>query len=805
MATEIDCFKHIHEIPKESKRAMTTAALFTRIFQQYLDANCCPYMDEAEHKTFSAELLDHVLIVGGFCRDILVNRAVNDIDIMVNLRELNKLQRKHLIEYHSKTSQQDKNCRCVHWQRYLNKLTVDAAFTKEQEELPELERMHNMNHILNANFWLDILRADERLASTMSVADFPSEGYHSVQIVNSVKYGGIDCDTQRIDIVDTFRVDQALQTFSLQKDAKRFHRKSRQLSMTGLDILCADLGQNKAREEKPATNARPIGGKTKTHRRRLTSKQMYNLDFDMGTECDDEQYIAIEVPVYSGKVRYKLLNYDLSINTCILPLSNILKLKEFNTAHANHRTPNMTWSECVENGLGECDGIKDCINNKVLRPPGHIAQCSILAHPQSYVFWRVVGWKIVCPDFEVRVDLLKALQDDFKTWLTPEWFAQLENRNQFMALLLHTLERDCKTIGDVKQMLSVMADLGFTSLFVAVAQQSAEVRRQMTQCIHECNNGNLARNEICEAFNEHALALLSDDEYDELEWSEQLQLEEVLESTENQLQRQKTRNLELRGDNDRTSETAAQLEEALDEAKRQTVDVTKSLEKTKERLTRAKTRNLELKKQLNEFKEKLAAVELARKTAEDSNEICQEQLCVLKADSRAKDSSIEKLSLQNEQLKRKADGLANDSQRMQQQLQQQEKQFQEMRQGASQMQQTMQQQEMQFQKMRQGDFQRMDSYAKTVAMLKEKNSKLAAQVQKAQLSSEVTELALCTELQKVKDENKLLVQSKKDLTMRTAKQIDEMRNYLKQYQEAAEKGSYRRVCSRIGHSASQSM
>jgi len=746
MATEIDCFKHIHEIPKESKRAMTTAALFTRIFQQYLDANCCPYMDEAEHKTFSAELLDHVLIVGGFCRDILVNRAVNDIDIMVNLRELNKLQRKHLIEYHSKTSQQDKNCRCVHWQRYLNKLTVDAAFTKEQEELPELERMHNMNHILNANFWLDILRADERLASTMSVADFPSEGYHSVQIVNSVKYGGIDCDTQRIDIVDTFRVDQALQTFSLQKDAKRFHRKSRQLSMTGLDILCADLGQNKAREEKPATNARPIGGKTKTHRRRLTSKQMYNLDFDMGTECDDEQYIAIEVPVYSGKVRYKLLNYDLSINTCILPLSNILKLKEFNTAHANHRTPNMTWSECVENGLGECDGIKDCINNKVLRPPGHIAQCSILAHPQSYVFWRVVGWKIVCPDFEVRVDLLKALQDDFKTWLTPEWFAQLENRNQFMALLLHTLERDCKTIGDVKQMLSVMADLGFTSLFVNVAQQSSEVRRKMTQCIRECNNGNLARNEICEAFNEHALALLSDDEFENLEWSEQLQLEEV-----------------------------------LDEAKRQTVDVTKSLENTEERLTRAKADNIRIRDDHDRSSEVLAKLK--------------EQLNEYKEQLAAKDSSIEALSNQNKLLKMNADRLANDSQRMQQQLQFQDMQFQEMRQGA---------------------YQKVDSYAKTVAVLNEMNSKLEAQVDELKVQAVQAEtaqlralknnvLTLRVELQKLRDQNKLLVQSKKDLTMRTAKQIDEMRNYLKQYQEAAEKGSYRRVCSRIGHSASQSM
>eukprot|EP01083_Nonionella_stella_P194368 716915_1 len=43
-----------------------------------------------------------------------------------------------------------------------------------------------------------------------------------------------------------------------------------------------------------------------------------------GGDDDDDakgsrpEYITIEVPIYSGKVRYKLLNYDFSINTCIL-------------------------------------------------------------------------------------------------------------------------------------------------------------------------------------------------------------------------------------------------------------------------------------------------------------------------------------------------------------------------------------------------------------------------------------------------------------------------------------------------------
>jgi len=609
MATEID-FKDNHEIPKESKRAMTTAALFTSIFQKYLEQNRCEYVDDEEElNQFSAELLDHVIIVGGFCRDILLKRPVNDIDIVINLRELTKLQTNHLKKYHSKSSEQDINCRCVYWQRYLNKLNVDDEFTKAQLALPELEMMHNLNYILNANFWLGILRGDKSLDNKLSIKDFPRNGYHSAQVVGSVVYGGIDCDHQRIDIIDTFHVDKALQHDETDsKLIEVFHRKSRQLSMTGLDITRADLGQNKSREEKPAAaNKTASGGDTGGlemsaggggggarggRHGRLASMAMIdvkiddmggNFGFGMGNKSrDEQQYIAIEVPIYSGKVRYKLLNYDFSINTCILPLSNIIKLKEYNNEDANATDERMTWIEIVENGLGECDGIEDCTIEKVLRSPEH-DHCSILAHPQGYVFWRIVRWKIACPDFKVDAGLVQAQQEDFGKWLTPEWFAQLENRVKFMAFLQHTLERDCKTITDVKQMLSVMAELEFTPLFAQVAQQSPVVRRKMTQCIRECNNGNLARNEIREAFSEHALALVTDDELEMAQSKEQ------------------------------------ELEQALYDAKRETARVQETLDGTVMQLKRAKDEInalrgdrdevARLRKELRDYKERLAAAE----------------------------------------------------------------------------------------------------------------------------------------------------------------------------------------------------
>ena len=94
---------------------------------------------------------------------------------------------------------------------------------------------------------------------------------------------------------------------------------------------------------------------------------------------------------------------------------------------------------------------------------------------------------------------MQALQDDFGRWLTHHWFAQLENRATFMAFLRHTLERDCRDIGDVRAMLCVMQELQFTPLFAQVVHQSAVVRQKLTETIRDCNNENLARNAMTQA------------------------------------------------------------------------------------------------------------------------------------------------------------------------------------------------------------------------------------------------------------------------------------------------------------------
>merc|ERR1712233_126388 len=72
-------------------------------------------------------------------------------------------------------------------------------------------------------------------------------------------------------------------------------------------------------------------------------------------DSDKQQYVVLEVPIYSGKVRYKLLNYDFSINTCILPLSNVLQLMQYNNEYdhsinGNQNKDPITWGDMIENG-----------------------------------------------------------------------------------------------------------------------------------------------------------------------------------------------------------------------------------------------------------------------------------------------------------------------------------------------------------------------------------------------------------------------------------------------------------------------
>ena len=405
--------------PFETTRAMSTVALLTDAFRRYLDHNKCEFIpkDSEELDQFTSEFLDHVIVVGGFCRDILLNRKINDIDIIINLRELTKLQTNHLKKYHSKRENQGRDIKCAYWSRYMAKMCPHAGkINEEQKHNPEIQMMHNFNFILNADFWISILRKDKRFDNLLSTVDQDTKGFISCEIVNDLKYGDVNLNHQKIDIIDTFHVDRSPEDHDMfdSEQIKQIHRKSRQLSMSGMDIESMgaaamasvdNMGggdddddddddykdsSERGSKSRPEVDTEPA---RKPRKNRLKSMIIQQPDIgDLGNDfgnfggfnkgdSDKQQYVVLEVPIYSGKVRYKLLNYDFSINTCILPLSNVLQLMQYNneydhTINGNEHNQPLTWKDVIENGLGECDGMEDCTQDKVLRSPEH-DHCSI--------------------------------------------------------------------------------------------------------------------------------------------------------------------------------------------------------------------------------------------------------------------------------------------------------------------------------------------------------------------------------------------------------------------------------------------
>merc|ERR1719245_2540463 len=118
-----------------------------------------------------------------------------------------------------------------------------------------------------------------------------------------------------------------------------------------------------------------------------------------------------------------------------------------------------------------------------------------------------------------------------------------------------------------------MQDLEFTQQFAQVLQQSQVVRQKLTETIVNCSNGNLARNAVKQAFGEHELATMSEDELRDLGGNREAELEEqlyeaqrkltstkeTLNGTMMQLQRAKDEINDLRGDREEVQRLRKEL------------------------------------------------------------------------------------------------------------------------------------------------------------------------------------------------------------------------------------------------------
>eukprot|EP01084_Bolivina_argentea_P190158 326864_1 len=94
--------EYINGLSDETKTCISATHLFGNIWYSYFndEENKCEYISDSQSDNkHNFDILDHILIRGGCCRDVLWNENFNDVDAVVNTRELNKLHLLHLKKY----------------------------------------------------------------------------------------------------------------------------------------------------------------------------------------------------------------------------------------------------------------------------------------------------------------------------------------------------------------------------------------------------------------------------------------------------------------------------------------------------------------------------------------------------------------------------------------------------------------------------------------------------------------------------------------------------------------------------------
>ena len=220
-AASYDLLNNHKYFSESTKQAMTWAHFLGDIWHRYINIqHKCEFLNENE---YMPNILQHVIIFGGACRDYILGNEFDDIDMFVNTRELSKLHLEHLKKYHSKSiASQGKNVKCCLWKLYSNK------FIKNKD----------INHKLNAQFLGDILIHSKELINILSIKYYPVNTIIviMIKVLDNVMYKGYNLKGCDLDIADTFKkvVNKDLQDNTETWDevtykAKIHHQKSQKL------------------------------------------------------------------------------------------------------------------------------------------------------------------------------------------------------------------------------------------------------------------------------------------------------------------------------------------------------------------------------------------------------------------------------------------------------------------------------------------------------------------------------------------------------------------------------------------------
>ena len=107
------------------------------------------------------------------------------------------------------------------------------------------------------------------------------------------------------------------------------------------------------------------------------------------------------------------------------------------------------------------------------------------------------------PTFKIDEALINAHIKDYDRWLNTDHFENTKNCKRFMNQLKHTINHECKSIDDIKQMLKIMNELQFNQKFINLINDLQSLKHSLIDNIGEIKNNNFNNSEITKIFQEY--------------------------------------------------------------------------------------------------------------------------------------------------------------------------------------------------------------------------------------------------------------------------------------------------------------
>eukprot|EP01084_Bolivina_argentea_P059646 108944_1 len=451
------------EISSKSKLAISSAYLLSNILTEFFtnDKNKCECMQNAdEYKNVVQSILSNVLIQGGACRDLALTKPINDLDIICNTRELNKIHLQHLQKYHSNIENQSINIGCILWNLYLNKFDdqckiydmnmlqhiSDKNDEKQKEDFMKSNKyIRNVEYTLNAKYITNILMESDIFKDKMHVEYWEDDLFSCFcAIINdSITYNGFNLQGQDFDILDAFKRSMDSEILVETKLAAMRTKPSQKL------IFATSNSDEYIPQAFLQSSLQSI--------KMNTRKNLF--DYDIGLNTSDT--IDIYIPIYKHSMNDHFTAIDLTINGVMLSLAAVKYVLDNNVYDKNKfDITTEIYDELrakIECGVDNYD-IEYDFQKKLLTSSGTLV---IAQQPQAH-FWRVIKFGIRYYNDEWRISekIIKCHEKYYNQWIDINEYSK--NEQQFELIISEQFEGGyAKNVDEYEIMLQLFDTLLF--------------------------------------------------------------------------------------------------------------------------------------------------------------------------------------------------------------------------------------------------------------------------------------------------------------------------------------------------------